>query len=77
MAKDFPRLHTCGAPLRRRYTAPSVIYNSAGFYSTDVSHFQKQLGAEKFAKFEAKRQAAEKRAHTGMLSNYEKVLETI
>ncbi len=75
MAADFPTKHTCGHILRRTYAAPAVHYASGGFYATDVSRMQNMIGPERYARFEAQRDAAQARAKTGTLTPYERQLE--
>lgn len=75
MADDFPIRHTCGGKLSRRFVVPAVHFAAGGFYSTDVSHFQKQLGPDRYARFEAQRDAAQARAKAGTLTPYEQQLE--
>lgn len=77
MAADFPSRHACGGALKRRYSAPAITFNAPGFYATDVSHFQKQLGPARYARFEAERAAAQKRAAQGRLTPYERQLEHV
>lgn len=77
MTAEFPRRHACGGLLTRRYTVTPVHFAAPGFYATDVSHFQKQLGAERFARFERERDAAQARAATGTLTPYEQQLEHV
>lgn len=77
MAADFPLRHTCGGKLTRRFTVPAVTYAADGFYSTDVSRMQKLVGADRYAKFEAQRDEAQKRAKRGALTPYERQLENV
>lgn len=75
MAEDFPSRHVCGCKLTRVFEPPAVHYHSPGFFSSDVSHFQKQLGPDRYARFEAQRDAAQARAKAGTLTPYEQQLE--
>ncbi len=76
MSAAMPKCAACGGQLRNAFTAaPPVQYRAAGFYATDVDHFKKQVGAERFARFEKQRDASLKRAKAGKLTPYEKALE--
>lgn len=77
MAVAFPQRHSCGHLLRRVYVPPAIHYAAAGFYTTDVSHFQKQLGPDRYAKFEHDRAAAIARSKTGTLTPYERQLDAL
>jgi predicted nucleic acid-binding Zn ribbon protein len=67
----------CGGELIRLYQPTPVHFRAGGFYTTDVSRLEKQIGRERFAKFERQKDGAEKRARAGRLTEYEKVLESI
>ena len=78
MAGRLPRCLECGGAQKRVWNAaPSVHYNSAGFYATDVSRFEKMVGTERAAKFSKSKESAEKRQREGRQTPYEKVLETL
>lgn len=74
----LPRCLECGGAQKRVWnSAPSVHYNSAGFYATDVSRFENMVGTERAAKFNKSKESAERRKREGRLTNYEKALEKI
>jgi predicted nucleic acid-binding Zn ribbon protein len=76
MGAAMPKCAACGGQLRNRFTsAPPVQYNAAGFYATDVQRFKSQVGARRFAQFEAQRSDIQKRAKAGKLTAYEKALD--
>ena len=76
MRASFPKCAECGGPLRHLFrAAPPVHYHSAGFFSTDVLHFQRQVGTERFAKFEAERDASIRRMKSGRPTRYEYAAE--
>ena len=76
MRAPLPRCAHCGGTLRRLFIQPPPVhYLSAGFFSTDIKHLQAQVGAERFAQFEAQRDDTLRRARAGRLTGYEKVLE--
>jgi len=77
MKARMPRRHTCGGMLTRRFSVPAVHFAAPGFYSTDVARMQKQVGPERFAKFEKQKADADKRAKAGQLTGYEKALEGV
>jgi len=74
MTAPFPVRHTCGAQLSRRYSPIAVHYAAPGFYSSDVTRFRSQVGAERFAKFEREREDVLKRTKQGKLTPNEKRL---
>ena len=63
--------------MRRRYSPPSVIYRTTGFYATDVQRLKSQIGSERHAEFEAHKDDAERRAKAGRLTGYERRLEEL
>lgn len=75
MDEPLPRCPRCGWRLARVYDAPPVHFNAAGFYASDVTRFKSQIGSERFARFEAQRASAERRAKAGQLTAYERALE--
>lgn len=76
MQADMPPCVRCGAALMRVYgIAPAVFYKTAGFYNSDVTHFERQVGPERAAQFRAQRDDAERRAKAGRLTGYERALE--
>lgn len=76
MTAGYPVCPKCGAETRRAFTsAPPVLFHAAGFYSTDVTHFARQVGPERAARFEKFRDGAEARARQGRLTPYEQALE--
>ena len=77
MADDFPTRHACGGKLSRRFSVPAVHFAAGGFYSTDVTRMQKMIGPDRYAKFEAQRDAAQTRAKSGTLTPYERQLEHV
>lgn len=77
MQAAFPHRHLCGGKLKRVYTPANVQYNAPGFYSTDVKHFENQVGKERAEKFYAERDATLKRAKQGRLTPYEKKLDAL
>lgn len=73
----YPRCR-CGLPTARIFSvATPVMYNAAGFYATDYGRFEKQVGAEKAAKFRASKDEIEGRAAKGKLTGYEKAVEAV
>lgn len=77
MAADFPRMHaSCGGTLKRRFTTVAVHYAVAGFAATD-DRLLRQVGTERYARFEQERNAALARAKTGRQNAYEQALEAI
>ncbi len=78
MSAPMPKCAECNGQMERVFTeATTVHYAGAGFYSTDIAHFEKQVGTERAAKFRAKKDDIEKRAKAGKLTAYEKALETV
>lgn len=77
MRDEFPRRHDCGGKLSRLYTATPVHYNAPGFYSFDVSRFEKQVGPERAAKVKDKNDDYMKRMRAGRLTPSEKRLEAL
>ena len=78
MSADMPACARCGEAMRRVHTAaPAVIYGATGFYSSDVTRFERQVGPERAARFRAQRDDAEKRAKAGRLTPYERALESV
>lgn len=77
MTAPMPRCRRCASPLVRRYSAPAVLFNAPGFYSTDIAHLERQVGPERAARFRTQRDDAEARAKAGRLTPYEKALEAI
>lgn len=77
MVAAFPLRHFCGGKVRRVFTPAQVIYAAPGFYSTDVTHFEKQVGKERAAKFYKQRDATLARAKAGRLTPYEKRLDAM
>lgn len=76
MAADFPARHACGGRLTRLYTTPPAVhYAAGGFYATDVNRLKNQIGAERFARFEHDKAAAERRAAAGRQTPYERAQE--
>lgn len=75
MAAPLPGCPNCGATLARRFSVPAVHYQSAGFYSSDVTRLKAQVGPERFAQFEARKDDVERRAKAGRLTGYERSLE--
>jgi len=74
----LPTCVYCGGTLKRVYSQmPTVQYRAGGFYSTDVTRLQREMGPDRFAKFEAQKADAERRSKAGKLTAYEKALETI
>jgi len=77
MTADMPRCRQCGGVLKRLYRiAPPVQFNSDGF-TLNETRFKHQIGSERYARFEAQKRAAERRAARGQLTTYEQTLETI
>ncbi len=78
MMSSLPRCSACKSTLRRLWRdSPSIIYAAAGFYATDYGRFEKQVGAEKAAKFRASKDEIEGRAVKGRLTGYEKAVEAV
>lgn len=77
MLAEFPTRHACGGTVTHHYTVIAVHYAAPGFYSTDVQRMKSLVGPDRFAKFEAQKADAEKRAKAGRLTPYEKVLESV
>ncbi len=76
MSAAMPKCSSCGGQLRNAFTsAPPIQYKAAGFYATDVNHFKRQVGAERFAQFEKQRDDINRRAKAGKLTAYEKGLD--
>ena len=76
MHAPLPKCAECGGRLRRLFrAAPAVHYAAPGFFSTDVSHFKNQIGAERFARFEAERDATMRRMKAGKPTRYEHAAE--
>ena len=77
MTADLPRCGQCGGALKRLYrTAPPIQFNGDGF-TLNETRFKQQVGSERYARFEAQRRDAERRAASGQLTTYEQALETI
>ena len=74
MSPDWPAAHSCGGTLTRLYGSPAVHYAVGGFVTSDT-RFERQLTPERAARFRAQKDDAERRAATGRLTDYEKVLE--
>ncbi len=75
MKAALPPCEACGGTLRRRFRrAPSVLYRAAGFSATD-DRLKRQVGPERFAKFEQTKADVERRAKAGRLTEYEKAIE--
>lgn len=77
MAAAFPRRHDCGGSLVRLYSATPVHYNAPGFYSFDISRFEKQVGPERAARVREKNDDVMKRAKAGKLTPYEMRIEAL
>lgn len=77
MLSPMPPCSRCGRALERRYAPPAVHYRAAGFYSTDVDRLRREIGPERFARFEAQRAEAERRARRGQLTAHERRLEQL
>lgn len=76
MSAPMPKCSACGAQLRRVYTlAAPVHYKAAGFYETDVAHFEKQVGKDKADQVRRYAEDVDKRKRQGRLTDYEKALE--
>ncbi len=76
MTAALPRCR-CGGTLKRLFrTAPAVQYHADGFTLNDT-RFKSQVGADRYARFEAQKRDAEQRARAGRLTNYENALEAI
>lgn len=76
MTADFPLCARCGGQQVHAFNAPPAVHYAApGFYSTDVSHFQKQVGTERFARFEAQKANTLAHAAKGRLTPDERALE--
>jgi hypothetical protein len=56
---------------------PAVQFNAPGFYATDVTRFEKMVGAESAARVKRQNEAALKRARAGKPTAYERALEAI
>ncbi len=77
MSADYPT-HDCGGQLEREYFhAPAVLFNSPGFYATDVNRMRSAVGPENYARFEAQKNDIELRARRGKLTAREKRLERV
>lgn len=77
MSAPLPRCEDCGAVLRRVYIAPAIHYHAAGFYATDVKHFEGQVGPERAERVRRQNDAATARARAGTPTAYERALEAI
>lgn len=78
MAAAMPPCRVCGGALRRRWIAPPAVrYNAGGFYSTDYTRFESQVGKDRAAQFRAAKDDAERRAKRGQLTAYERALEDV
>jgi predicted nucleic acid-binding Zn ribbon protein len=76
MTAEYPVCSKCGAETRRAFDcAPPVHFAVAGFYSTDVSRFERQVGPEKARRFEHYKADVERRAKAGRLTGYEQAQE--
>jgi hypothetical protein len=56
---------------------PPVHFAAGGVYTTDVTRMQREVGEERFAKFEQQKADAERRAKAGRLTEYEQALEQL
>lgn len=77
MMAPMPTCPDCGTQLVRLYAPICVQYNAPGFHTTEYTRFEKQVGTERAARFRAQRDDAERRAKSGKLTEYERVLETV
>jgi len=75
MSDPLPPCPACGGELQRVYSVTPVLFNAAGFTAADVSHFEKQVGPERYARFVQQRDDAERRAKAGQLTEYERSLD--
>lgn len=76
MTAALPRCR-CGGTLKRLFRdAPPVQYHAQGF-TLNETRFKRQVGSERYARFEAQKRDAEKRAQAERLTDYEKALEAI
>ena len=76
MDAPLPDCLHCGSQLQRAFVTPAPVhFHASGFYATDVSRFEKQVGAERYARFVKQRDDAERRARAGRLTPYERALE--
>ena len=75
MLAVFPARHLCGGKLARKYEAPAVHYNAAGFYSTDVTRLRNMIGSERHDKLTADIDDIGSRAKSDKLTPYERSLE--
>lgn len=78
MSAPMPACAVCGGSFKRVYSQmPPVHFSAGGFYTTDVTRLQREIGPDRYAKFERQKADAERRAKAGRLTGYEKALETI
>ena len=76
MSARLPKCVHCSGTLRRLFIQPPPVhYHAPGFFSTDILHLKNQVGAERFAQFEAQRDDTLRRARAGRLTGYERVLD--
>lgn len=78
MKAAWPKCPKCKGQIRRLFTkSPPVHFAAAGFYSTDVTHFEKVVGKERAEKFRKRREDVETRAKEGKLTPYERHMEEL
>ena len=77
MAAPMPKCRRCGAQTRRVYsfTAPSIHYRAAGFYTSDVAHLESQVGKDKAGKIRRYADDYSRRKAAGRLTGYERSIE--
>lgn len=72
MADDFPPCPQCAGELRRTFAPVPVHYHAPGFFSSDVGRLRGEIGPERYAQFEHKRDDIERRTKNGRLTAKEK-----
>jgi predicted nucleic acid-binding Zn ribbon protein len=75
MIEPWPDVHFCGGQLVQRYVPTQVVYRATGFYHTDVTRFRSQMSPERFARFEAERDATLRRYATDRITSEDRAAE--